>query len=158
MISLVFAMGLDESAAINRGRLAMIDSERGLINRWVATSGLGAYQGVNDWNKSGGGTIPATYQLEDPLPYYCVSVKPTDLRHLPGARGNGYLITPFEFTTDGGTERGDVLIHSDEGQEGTLGCIGVHKREWADFEQTFIRECAKLPGTEQIRLYVLYCY
>jgi hypothetical protein len=158
MISLIFAIYLDDTPALNRGRLAMICSERGLIGRWVATSGMPNHQGVKDWNKSGGGVLPTTYQLEEPLPYYEVETKPTDLRHLPGSRGNGYLITPFEFTTDGGTERGDVLIHADNGTPGTLGCIGVAMGDWPDFEAKYRAECAKMPKVDKVRLYAIHCY
>jgi hypothetical protein len=159
MLSLIFAMALDSTDALNRGRLVLIDSERGIIGRWVATSGLGAYQDVKDWNKKGGGVIPATYQLENPIPWYKVAIAPTDLRWTKGVEGNGYAITPFEFTTNGGTERGDVLIHKDANAPGTLGCIGVSLQDWADFERVFTRETANLPQEiETVNLAVIYCY
>ncbi len=159
MLFLIFTMALDDTAQLNRGRLALIDFERGIIGRWVATSGLGAYQGVGDWNHAGGGVIPATYELKTQIPWYRVAIEPVDLRHVKGVEGNGYPITPTNFVTDGGTERGDVLIHADKNVPGTLGCIGVAASEFADFERVYNRECSLLPpDTKTVNLGVIYCY
>jgi hypothetical protein len=156
---LMFAMGLDADRTLNRGRLVLIDRQKGMIGRWVATSGLGAYQNVGDWNHAGGGVLPATYQLKASIPWYKVAVKPVDLSHVRGVEGNGYPITPFEFLTDKGTNRGDVLIHADANAPGTLGCIGVHKDEFEDFERVYREQCLLLPkGVSTVDLGVIYTY
>ncbi len=64
---LVFSMELDSTPRLNRGRLALIDTDGGVVGRWVSTSGLGAFQDVGDWSKQGGGVIPATYQCTPAL-------------------------------------------------------------------------------------------
>jgi hypothetical protein len=156
---LIFAMQLDETQELNRGRLALISNQKGLLGRWVATSGLGAYQGVGDWDKKGGGVLPATYQLEKSIPFYEVATEPIDLSGIPGVEGSGYCITPFDFTTQGGTDRGDVLIHADRRYPGTLGCIGVKTSEYADFERTYKWNISRLPKkVDKLKLWVIYTY
>jgi hypothetical protein len=160
-LMLMFAMGLDDTRELNRGRLILIDRVRGIIGRWVATSGLGAYQGVNDWNHVGGGVIPATYQLDKPVPWYKVAIAPTDLRHVKGVEGNGYAITPFELETSKGVKRSDVLIHNDANGPGSMGCIVLEGdgEEFKDFELVYGREVLKLPkGVMTVDLGVIYCY
>ncbi|WP_225896519.1 hypothetical protein [Amazonocrinis nigriterrae] len=53
-LQLFFAMQLDSTPQLNRGRLFLIDDDKGIIGRWIATSGLGAYQEKGDWSKQGG--------------------------------------------------------------------------------------------------------
>jgi lysozyme family protein len=152
---LFFSMALDESPSLNKGRLFLIDQELGIVGRWVATSGLGAYQGAGDYSKQGGGCIPPTYNLSEPIPFYKVAAAPVDLRHIKGVEGNGYAITPFMVTTADGVERGDLLIHLDANMPGTLGCIGIiGESEFADFEAVFNARC---PSGE-IKLLVGYTY
>ncbi len=156
---LVFAMALDADRTLNRGRLFLIDRQRGAIGRWVATSGLGAYQNVGDWNHIGGGVIPAPYQLKNPMPWYKVATDPTDLRHVKGVEGNAYAITPFELETNAGATRSDVLIHRDANVPGSMGCIVLMGDEFPDFERVFKAETSKLPpGVTTVDLGVIYTY
>jgi hypothetical protein len=158
---LIFAMALDADNQLNRGRLVLIDRQRGAIGRWVATSGLGAYQDVGDWNHVGGGVIPAPYQLAKPVPWYKAAIKPTDLTSVRGVQGNAYAITPFELPTNGGVTRSDVMIHNDANVPGSMGCIVLEGdgTEFADFELVYNRECLKLPkGAETVDLGVIYSY
>jgi hypothetical protein len=160
-LMLIFAMELDADNELNRGRLILLDRVRGTIGRWVATSGLGSHQDVGDWNHVGGGVIPATYQLDKPVPWYKVAVKPTDLRHVRGVEGNGYAITPFELETKQGVTRSDVMIHNDANVPGSMGCIVLEGdgAEFKDFELVYNRECLKLPkGVETVDLGVIYTY
>jgi hypothetical protein len=158
-LMLMFAMGLDDTGELNRGRLVLIERKRGLIGRWVATSGLGAYQGVGDWNHVGGGVIPATYQMAKPVPWYKVAVKPTDLTQVKGVEGNAYAITPFEIETKEGTERSDVMIHRDANVPGSMGCIVLMGNDFADFERVYNRECGLLADhIDTVDLGVIYCY
>jgi hypothetical protein len=156
---LIFAMPLDEDPRLNRGRLILFDRTQGTIGRWVATSGLGAYQGVNDWNHVGGGVIPATYQLKDRIPWYKVAAKPLDLSHVRGVEGNGYPITPFEVQTKEGVTRSDLLIHRDANVPGSMGCIVLSGDEFADFDRSFARAVKALsPGVTTVDLNVIHCY
>jgi hypothetical protein len=70
---LFFAMQLDDTSELNKGRLFLIDQDLGIVGRWVATSGLGAYQGVGDYSKQGGGCLPPTYNLSEPIAFYKVA-------------------------------------------------------------------------------------
>jgi hypothetical protein len=157
---LIFAMALDADALLNRGRLMLFDRQRGPIGRWVATSGLGSYQDVRDWNHVGGGVLPATYQLRAPIPWYQVVIEPIDLSYLKGVEGNAYQIIPTSQVTDGGVTRSDELIHRDANVPGTLGCIGIQgTAEFADFERVFRAETDKLRGDiKTIDLSVIYTY
>lgn len=152
---LFFSMQLDETPLLNRGRVFLCDQEKGMIGRWQATSGLGAYQDIGDWSKQGGGVIPAPYNLANPIPFYWVQVEPVNLSHVLGIQGNGYPIAPFSVKTKEGVERSDLLIHSDENAPGTLGCVGIWRSDWADFEKSFNNNCN---GIDRVRLFVGYTY
>jgi hypothetical protein len=144
---LFFAMQLDNTPQLNAGRLFLIDYEQGIVGRWVATSGLGAYQKIGGYNKQGGGCIPPTYELSPPLNKYLVQCEPTYLPHVKGVEGNGYEIKPFEVKTRQGIERSDLLIHRDANVPGSMGCIVLPGDEFADFEKAFNRQCpaGKIP-------------
>ena len=152
---LFFSMQLDDTPELNRGRLFLIDEEKGIVGRWIATSGLGQYQKTGDWSKQGGGVIPATYQLSKDLPFYTVATKPIDLRNVKGVEGNGYAISPYEVTTKEGVIRGDLLIHKDANVPGTLGCIGLPPEEFTSFEKIYQANCSSLLS---VNLLVGYCY
>ncbi|BAZ11867.1 hypothetical protein NIES4071_36930 [Calothrix sp. NIES-4071] len=151
---LFFTMPLDETSPLNKGRLFLVDETKGIVGRWVATSSTADKQGINDWNVRGG-VIPATYQLNPPLPFYSVAVNPVDLKHVKGVEGNGYPITPFEVkTVDGGT-RSDLLIHKDANVPGSMGCIVLPESEFVDFEKVFQENCE---GQSAVKLLVGYTY
>lgn len=151
----VFSMPLDNTPALNRGRLVLWDGEEGHIGRWVATSGLGAWQKIGGWSKQGGGVIPAPYQCNPTFPHYWVQVEPIDLSNNPGVDGDAYPITPFAVKTKEGVERSDLLIHKDARTPGSLGCIVMTEEEFEDFCKTIARE---LVGHERVKLFVQYDY
>lgn len=137
-LMLIYSIELDGSGDLHQGRLALIDADRPrIIGRWRATSGLAQYQDVGDWQKKGGGVIPATYQLDPPINCYTVDTMPINQQSVRGIEGNSYAISPNEVTTENGTRRGEFLIHRDANIPGTLGCIGVSNSDWADFEKVF---------------------
>lgn len=146
-------MPLDNTPALNRGRLVLYDGESGHINRWVATSGVGSWQKIGGWSKQGGGVMPATYQCDPTFANYWVDVSPVNLSHVKGVEGNGYPIAPFAVRTKEGVNRSDLLIHRDANVPGSLGCIVLPDGEFKDFEATFARE---LIGHERIKLWVQY--
>ncbi|WP_208346504.1 hypothetical protein [Aetokthonos hydrillicola] len=151
---LFFTMPLDETRELNRGRLFLIDETQGIVGRWVATSSTGDKQGVRDWNVRGG-VLPPTYELSEPLPFYCVAVNPVNLKHVKGVEGNGYPITPFEVKTKGGGTRSDLLIHRDANVPGSMGCIVLPSGEFTDFEKVFAAKCKEY---KQVKLLVGYTY
>lgn len=151
---LFFTMPLDETAALNKGRLFLIDENKGIVGRWVATSSTGDKQGVKDWNLRGG-VLPPTYELRNPLSFYSVGVNPVDLKHIRGVEGNGYPITPFEVKTKGGGTRSDLLIHKDANVPGSMGCIVLPPNEFSDFEKVFASICQ---GEDKVKLLVGYTY
>ncbi|MBD2771993.1 hypothetical protein [Iningainema tapete] len=151
---LFFTMPLDETPALNKGRLFLIDETKGIVGRWVATSSTGDKQGVKDWNIRGG-VIPATYELNQPLSFYSVAVNPVNLKHVKGVEGNGYPITPFEVKTKDGGTRSDLLIHKDANIPGSMGCIVLPETEFADFEKEFKKHAE---GQNTVKLLVGYTY
>jgi hypothetical protein len=156
---LLFAMELDNDRALNRGRLILFDRTRGAVGRWVATSGLGSFQNVGDWNHPGGGVIPATYQLDKPFPWYKVAIDPVDRAYVKGIEGMAYPITPFEVSTNKDIERSDLMIHKDANVPGSMGCIVLPTDEYPDFERVFKAETSKLPkGLTTVDLGVIYTY
>jgi hypothetical protein len=150
---LIFSMPLDNTPALNQGRLVLYDWEQGHIGRWVATSGLGMYQKIGGWSKQGGGVIPAAYQCNPTFANHWMQVSPLDLSSTKGVEGNAYPITPFEVRTKEGVTRSDLLIHRDANVPGSLGCIVLPDDEFADFEKTVARE---LVGFEKIKLWIQY--
>lgn len=150
---LVFSMPLDNTPALNNGRLVLYDYEQGHIGRWVATSGLGMYQRIGGWSKQGGGVCPAPYQCNPTFANYWVQTSALDLSHVKGVEGGGYPITPFEVRTKEGVSRSDLLIHRDANVPGSMGCIVLPSDEFADFCKTFNRE---LVGHERIKLWIQY--
>jgi hypothetical protein len=150
---LIFAMPLDNTPELNRGRLLLIDWERGIIGRWVATSGLGQFQKIGGWSKQGGGVCPATYQCNPTFANYWVEVAPIDLSDTKGIEGDAYKITPFSVTTKDGVQRSDLLIHKDANVPGSMGCIVLSPEEFEDFCKVFNLE---LIGHEKIKLWITY--
>jgi hypothetical protein len=150
---LMFSMQLDTSPQLNQGRLGLYDWEQGYLGRWVATSGLGAYQRIGGWSKQGGGVLPATYQCNPTFANYWVDVSPVDLSGVKGVEGNGYPITPFAVRTKEGVKRSDLLIHRDANAPGSLGCIVLPDDEFADFEAEFERLCF---GHQRVKLWLQY--
>jgi hypothetical protein len=153
---LVFAMQLDRSWDLNKGRLTLIDTEGGILGRWVATSGLGAHQNVGGWSKQGGGVIPATYQCNPTFDNYWVDTKPLDRSSVKGIEGMAYPITPFEVRTKEGVTRSDLMVHLDANVPGSMGCVAiVGKDEYEDFCKVFERECSDV---DKVKLFVIYTY
>jgi hypothetical protein len=70
-----------------------------------------------------------------------------------GIDGDAYAITPFEVRTTDGVKRSDLMIHRDANVPGSMGCIVMDDKEYADFCRTFNRE---LVGHEQVKLWVVY--
>ena len=150
---LIFSMPLDNTPALNNGRLVLYDWDRGHIGRWVASSGLGMYQRVGGWSKQGGGVCPAPYQCNPTFSNYWVQTSPLDLSHVKGVEGDGYPMTPFSVTTKEGVTRSDLLIHRDANVPGSMGCIVLPDDEFADFCTVFARETV---GHEKVKLWVQY--
>jgi hypothetical protein len=153
-----FVMQLDNTPALNMGRLFLIDpDQRGMVGRWVATSGLGNYQGVGGWSRQGGGCIPPTYQLSGNLSFYSVSTV-SIWQDMNGLQSNTYKISPELVTTREGTQRSELLIHHSRfshPMSGSLGCIVLPEDEFSDFEKCFKSECGHL---SQVKLLVGYTY
>ena len=155
---LFFTMELDETPKLNMGRLFLIDtSDRGIVGRWVASSGLGDYQGTTGWAKQGGGVIPPTYKLAKPVSFYSVATRPV-WQDLNGIQTNTYKISPEVVTTTEGVQRSELLIHRSRfahPMSGSLGCIVLPDTEFSNFEKVYKNECGHL---EQIPLLVGYTF
>ena len=149
----MFVMPLDNTPELNRGRLMLMDYEKGIIGRWVATSGLGQWQKIGGWSKQGGGVLPATYQCNPTFSNYWVDVMPLDRKGVLGIDGDAYAITPFEVRTTDGVTRSDLMIHRDANVPGSMGCIVMSDEEFVDFCKVFNLECV---GHQKIKLWVAY--
>lgn len=152
---LFFSMELDSTPKLNMGRLFLLNAG-GFIGRWVATSGLGNYQGIGGWSRQGGGCIPPNYKLKS-VPFYKCSTKPR-WQNLNGLQTNTYEIEPITVTTSDGINRGELLIHKSRfasPMSGSLGCIVLPEEEFRDFEKTYAKHCGHLT---QIPLLVGYTY
>lgn len=153
---LVFSMYLDSTPELNRGRIALIDTDNGgVIGRWVATSGVGTYQDVGDWSKQRGGCLPATYQCNPTFDNYWVHTEPVDRTNVKGIESWAFPITPFSVRTREGVQRSDLMIHLDANVPGSLGCIVMSQEEYTDFYRVFQSECVHM---EKVKLFVIYSY
>ena len=154
---LFFCMELDNTPQLNIGRLFLMDLDQGgIVGRWMATSGLGDYQGEGDWSKQGGGVIPPNYRLKG-TNFYRVATGPR-WQNLNGIQGNTYEIRPVSVTTTDGVQRSELLIHRSRysaPQSGSLGCIVLKDSEFSDFEKVFKASCSQL---EEVRLLVGYTF
>lgn len=154
---LFFAMQLDSTPQLNIGRLFLIDTRNeGFLGRWLATSGLGDYQDMSEWNKQGGGCIPPNYQTTN-TKFYWVHTKPI-WQDLNGLKTNTYAIDPLFVKTTEGIERSELLIHASRyanPQSGSLGCIVLPNNEFNDFEDKFKIYCSHL---ERVKLLVGYTF
>lgn len=150
-------MQLDNTPNLNHGRLFLIDTEkRGIVGRWVATSGLGNDQNIGGWATQGGGVIPPNYKLRD-VPIYKVSTQAI-FQNMNGLETNTYLISPLTVTTTEGVSRSELLIHKSryaEPMSGSLGCIVLPEYEFKDFENTYKAECGHL---HEVQLLVGYTF
>jgi hypothetical protein len=153
---LFFCMQLDNTPALNMGRLFLIDQDTGFLGRWVASSGLGDWQSIGEWNRQAKGCIPPNYKLKG-VPLYKVSTR-ARWQNMSGLQSNTYEISPITVTTSEGVSRGEFLIHKSRfahPMSGSLGCIVLPEGEFADFEKTYAKHCAQL---EQVLLLVGYTY
>lgn len=150
-------MQLDNTPNLNHGRLFLIEpDERGIVGRWIATSGLGDFQDVGEWSKQAKGCIPPNYKLKG-VPLYSVSTK-SKFQNLNGLETNTYEISPVNVTTVEGVPRSQFLIHKSRHAlpiSGSLGCIVLPEYEFKTFEPTFKVECSHL---KQVNLLVGYTY
>ncbi len=154
---LFFSMQLDSTPNLNHGRLFLIDPDKqGIVGRWIATSGVGQWQGIGDWSKQGGGVIPPNYHLQG-VPIYQVSTK-ARWQSLGGIDTNTYEIHPITVKTKQGVNRSELLIHESRyalPMSGSLGCIVLPEPEFKDFEQAYKKECSHV---ERVSLLVGYTY
>jgi hypothetical protein len=154
---LFFSMQLDDTPNLNHGRLFLMDPERkGIVGRWIATSGVGQDQGIGEWSKQRGGVIPPNYHLQG-VPIYQVSTNPI-WQSLDGINTNTYLIEPVTVTTTDGVKRSELLIHKSRHSNpvsASLGCIVLPQAEFTSFEAAYKEECSHLT---QVPLLVGYTY
>ena len=149
---LIFNSHFDRDKGLDKGRLSICSIENGTLDIWVARSSHATKQYAESFHERGG-YLPPEYRVPDITNWY-VETKPIDLRKHKGVAGNFYKITPFEVTTDKGGKRGDFGIHLDANVPGSMGCIVLNKKRFAEFESWMKRlEQDKIP---QISLFVRY--
>lgn len=150
---LVLSGHYDRDPGLDQYLLALVDSKKGHLNQWIATSSHANGQKVSSQYQRGG-LLPPIHHCRN-LTKYEVDTKPLDLTHQAGVRGNFYKILPFEVTTVSGTKRSDFGIHFDANVPGSLGCIVMNQHNWKDFEAT-ITNLRLVEKVERIPLFVYY--
>lgn len=148
---LFFAMELDDNPRLNRGRIWLYDFYKGMIHKWVATSGVGAKQGRGDWSLQRGGVCPQNDNLNPKLPWF----KVVPQIYIGSIVKEGFLMIPGSMTTNDKVIRSEIMIHADNNDDGTLGCIALHSQEWEHFKSTLIHCCGHL---DDVRLAVGYTW
>lgn len=158
---LIFSLPLDSERnvipGLNRGRLVLVDYDRGFIQRWVFTSSYEQLQKVSDWEVTGG-VIPPNFAMNG-FEWFKV---PTKLIVQPGQPvDEGYLVLyngSNTFTTINGNIRSEVMFHCDKNYKsapGSRGCLVALPDEWEDFKQVFKEACGHL---SDVKLAVIYTY
>lgn len=121
----------DREKGLDKYNLFYSDNGR-YRERWVVTSSHRLGQQKGDQHSTGG-LLPS--MLDVSFSNYFVKLAPWDSRHVRGVDGNFYQITPWDFKTKQGTRRAHFGIHLDINNNGTMGCIGMSRSEFAKFEK-----------------------
>ena len=129
---LIFNSHFDRDKGVDQGRLSICSLKRGTLDIWIACSSHATKQYHESFHERGG-YLPPEYRVLDISNWY-VETKPIDLRKHKGVAGNFYKILPFEVTTDKGGKRSDFGIHLDANVPGSLGCIVLDKKRFANFQ------------------------
>ncbi len=129
---LIFNSHFDRDKGCDQGRLSICSLKKGTLDIWFACSSHSTKQYAESFHERGG-YIPPEYRVPG-IDNWFVETNPIDLRKHKGVQGNFYKILPFEITTDKGGKRGDFGIHLDANLPGSLGCIVMNKKRFAEFE------------------------
>ena len=149
---LIFNSHFDRDKGCDQGRLSICSLENGTLDIWIACSSHTTKQYHESFHERGG-YLPPEYRVPS-LANWEVETSPIDLRKHKGVAGNFYKILPFEIVTDKGGKRGDFGIHLDANAPGSLGCIVLDKKRFADFE-SWMRTIRK-DKIKQVPLFVRY--
>jgi len=141
---LFFAMQLDSNKHIipglNSGRLSLWDYELGMIYRWVASSSFSRRQAVKNWNVRGG-ICPPNQEMRGADWF---TLKNTRIIQPGQPVDDGFIIYyngSNNWRTVKGTERSEIMLHEDKENDGTFGCIGMSKVEYASFVDVIKQTC-----------------
>ena len=129
---LIFNSHFDRNKGLDQGRLSLVSLYAGTLDIWLAASSYSTKQYPESFHERGG-YLPSEYRVPG-LKNWTVDTRPVDLTHVKGVAGNFYRIAPFEFKTDKGGKRSDFGIHLDANVPGSLGCIVMNEKRFADFE------------------------
>lgn len=149
---LIFNSHFDREKGVDQGRLSLCSWENGTLDIWVACSSYATKQYAESFHERGG-YLPPEYRVPS-INNWWVESKPIDLRQHKGVAGNFYKILPFEVTTDKGGKRSDFGIHLDANAPGSLGCIVMNKKRFAEFESWM--KVLKGQAIKRIPLFVRY--
>lgn len=141
----------DRDKGLDQGRLRLDSLSEGNLKIWIATSSISTKQGKESFHQRGG-LLPPDYRCKGKIQW---RVKLTPI-YLPnkGVDGNFYPLSPYQVETDRGGIRSDFGIHRDANVPGSLGCIVMCDKRFAEFEA----EMNKLRnlGITDLPLFVTY--
>jgi len=154
--TLIFSFGFAPkgvAAPLKQGRLLLrdtsLDSTKAI---WSATSSVAGKQYAESFHERGG-LIPPAYRLKKGGDWR-VSTTPIPMTSTKGVEGNFYKIDPHAVVTDRGGERSDFGVHLDANVPGSMGCIVMDKKNFAEFE-SMMKSLAKA-NVKQVPLVVIY--
>lgn len=149
---LIFNSHFDRDKNCDQGRLSICSLEKGTLDIWIACSSYKTKQYPESFHERGG-YLPPEYRVPS-INNWEVETNAIDLRKHEGIQGNFYKILPFQVTTDKGGKRGDFGIHLDANAPGSLGCIVMDKKRFAEFESWM--KILRKEKIETIPLFVRY--
>lgn len=152
MYFLLFTLHFDRDRGLDQGRLSLNHLDDGTFDIWLATSSISTKQGKESFHYRGG-LLPPQYRVPK-LKNWSVDLNPIPMPHTRGVEGNFYRLLPFEVRTDRGGVRSDFGIHKDANTPGSMGCIVMSDRRFAEFEAKM--QGLRIAGVNRLPLFVQY--
>ena len=152
MYFLLFTLHFDRDRGLDQGRLSLNSLTAGCLAIWLATSSISTKQGRESFHQHGG-LLPPQYRVPG-LKNWSVDLKPIPMPQTKGVEGNFYRLLPFEVTTDRGGVRSDFGIHKDANTPGSMGCIVMSAKRFAEFEVK--ARGLRIAGVRKLPLFVQY--
>ncbi len=149
---LLFHQHLQQTEELIEGRLLLLGSAPGIVNTYIATSGLPNNQRFDCLSSPGRGPIPQNNLIG--VDCYQVATTPIYMPQVKGVEGNFYKINPHMVTVNG-VERGDFGCHFDANVPGSSGCVVLRTElGWQAFEKDM--KALSTSGVNEISLLVSY--
>lgn len=152
MYFLLFTLHFDRDRGLDQGRLSLNHLDNGTLDIWIATSSISTKQDRESFRERGG-LLPPQYRVPN-LKKWEVDLNSIPMPQVKGVEGNFYRLLPFKVVTDRGGVRSDFGIHKDANSPGSMGCIVMGGRRFAEFEAKM--QGLKIAGVNRLPLFVQY--